>query len=135
MTDFSLRHGEAVALGVAVDTVYSALAHGLPGSDAERTLRCLAELGFSFDCPALDDVETLLAGMEEFRQHLGGRLTITLLRGVGQPIDVHDIDRRMMLVALERVADFGRSQQATAGLGSGGAARKCNPPPLRPKPR
>ena len=55
MTDSELRHGEAVAIGVAIDTVYSSLALGLPGADADRVLRCLADLGFALDHPALDD--------------------------------------------------------------------------------
>jgi 3-dehydroquinate synthase len=103
MTDFRLRHGEAVAIGVALDTVYSSLALGLPPSDADRVLRCLGDLGFTLAHPALDDVEGLLRGLEEFRQHLGGRLTVTMLRGVGDPVDVHEIDRDAMLAALRRI--------------------------------
>ena len=30
LSEFALRHGEAVAIGVAIDTVYSSLALGLP---------------------------------------------------------------------------------------------------------
>ena len=96
MTDFRLRHGEAVAIGVAIDTVYSSLALGLPRDDADRVLRCLVDLGFALGHPALRDVNALFEGLEEFRQHLGGRLTLTMLRGVGNPIDVHEIDDRLM---------------------------------------
>ena len=92
MTDFQLRHGEAVAIGVALDTLYSSLALGLPRGDAEAVLRCLQDLGFALDHPALDDEAGLLQGLEEFRQHLGGRLTLTMLRGIGDPIDVHEVD-------------------------------------------
>src|SRR5437764_57822 len=89
MTHFDLRHGEAVAIGVAVDTVYSSLALGLPPRDAQRVLRCLRDLGLPLDHPAPPDVETLFQGLEAFRQHLGGRLTLTMLRGIGDPTDVH----------------------------------------------
>lgn len=119
LTDFQLRHGEAVAIGVAVDAVYSSLVHGLPQSVAQRVLRCLTDLGFSFDHPALDDTETLFAGLEEFRQHLGGRLTLTMLRGVARPIDVHQIDRRRMCEAIRRVSRYAetpaRCTEAAAG--------------------
>ena len=106
MTEFQLRHGEAVGIGVAVDTVYSSLVHGLPTSDAERVLRCLADLGLPLDHPSLHDTDRLFAGLEEFRQHLGGRLTLTMLRGVGDPIDVHHVDESRMREAIETVAEF-----------------------------
>lgn len=104
MTDFELRHGEAVAIGVAVDSVYSSLAHGLPTKDADRVLQCLHGLGLLTDHPALHDTSRLFAGLEEFRQHLGGRLTVTMLSGIGQPLDVHEIDPQRMTAAIEHVA-------------------------------
>ncbi len=112
MSDFQVRHGEAVALGVAVDSVYSSLALGLPARDADRVLRCLSALGFALDHPALHDTEILFAGLEEFRQHLGGRLTLTMLRAVGDPVDIHEVDRDLMCAAIGRVARFVRSREA-----------------------
>ena len=109
MSDFELRHGEAVAIGVAIDTVYSSLALGLPRTDAERVLRCLADLGLPLDDPYLHDTQTLFDGLEEFRQHLGGRLTLTMLRGIGDPLDVHEIHRDLMQQAIDEVAEYARS--------------------------
>lgn len=107
MTNYSLRHGEAVAIGVAIDTVYSTLAFGLPQRDADRVLRCLTDLGFDLAHPILRDPAPLFDGLEEFRQHLGGRLTVTMLQGVGQPLDVHEIDHDLMRQAIERVSRSG----------------------------
>jgi len=104
MSNFQLRHGEAVAIGVAIDTVYSSLTLGLPRSDARRVLRCLTDLGLSFDDPYLHDTHTLFDGLEEFRQHLGGRLTLTMLRGIGRPLNVHEVDRDLMRRAIDTVA-------------------------------
>lgn len=109
MSQFSLRHGEAVAMGVAIDTVYASLALGLPANAAERVLACLTQLGFTLDHPQLGDAETLFAGLEEFRQHLGGQLTLTMLRGIGQPFDVHEVDRRLMGQAIDRVRSYART--------------------------
>jgi 3-dehydroquinate synthase len=103
LTQFELRHGEAVAIGVAIDTVYSSLVHGLPPDDAAAVLECLQRLGLLHDHPALDLVDELFAGLEEFRQHLGGRLTVTMLREIGQPIDVHQIDQAAMREAINHV--------------------------------
>ena len=55
---------------------------------------------------ALDDFDRVLEGLEEFRQHLGGRLTVTMLQGIGQPLDVHDIDLRAMSEAAKRLRDL-----------------------------
>lgn len=101
---FRLRHGEAVAIGLAIDSIYSSLKCGLPAPDSERILACLARLGFSFGAEELNDAEALLDGLEEFRQHLGGRLTITLLEGIGRPVDVHEIDAGAMREAVRLAA-------------------------------
>lgn len=114
MTDFALRHGEAVAIGLAIDTVYSSLVHGFPREQAQRVLGCLADLGFELHHSALANVKDLLDGLEEFRQHLGGRLTVTMLRGVGDPIDVHEVDAGRMLEAIERVVRFGERRAAAS---------------------
>jgi len=113
MTDFGLRHGEAVGIGVAVDTVYSSMVHGLPAQDADRVLHALARMGLPLDHAALHETDELFNGLEEFRQHLGGRLTVTMLRGVGDPIDVHQIDEVRMREAIETVAAFAREHCTT----------------------
>ncbi len=106
MSQFAVRHGEAVAIGVAIDSVYSALVHGLPSQDARKIIDCLRTLGFSLTAPDLANTDALFAGLEEFRQHLGGRLTLTMLKGVGQPIDVHEVDREKMRMAIAYVAQL-----------------------------
>ena len=116
ISDFKLRHGEAVAIGIAIDSVYSSLMHGLPEADALRVLRCLADLGFELDNPALSDSQELHAGLEEFRQHLGGRLTLTMLEGIGRPIDVHTVDRACISEAIRRVSAYGKQAAENAQL-------------------
>lgn len=106
MSDFQLRHGEAVAIGVAVDTVYSSLVYGLPSQDADRVLHCLTRLGLSLRSPCLHDTDRLFRGLEEFRQHLGGQLTLTMLRGVGQPVEAHEVDMERMRQAVRYVLAF-----------------------------
>lgn len=108
LSGFQLRHGEAVALGVALDSIYSSMRHGLPRADAYRVLQCLADLGFHLDHAALAQREALFAGLEEFRQHLGGELTLTMLRAVGSPLDVHEVDRAAMEEAIDELQTFAR---------------------------
>ncbi|MGC4031673.1 MAG: 3-dehydroquinate synthase [Tepidisphaeraceae bacterium] len=100
MTNFEVRHGEAVAIGLAIDCAYSRRVHGLPADREQQVRRCLADLGMTLHHPALANAEALLDGLEEFRQHLGGRLTITMLQNAGSPIDVHHVDRTAMREAI-----------------------------------
>jgi 3-dehydroquinate synthase len=105
MSNFDLRHGEAVAIGVAVDTVYSSLVHGLPAADADLVLLALERLGLLIDHPTLQRTDELFQGLEEFRQHLGGRLTVTMLEAIGRPINVHHVECSRMVEAIKIVVD------------------------------
>lgn len=105
MSDFALRHGEAVAIGVAVDTVYSSRVLGLPAQDAHRVLKCLRHMGFTLHHPILDEVEPIFRGLEEFRQHLGGRLTLTMLREIGRSCEIHTVDRDQMCRAISQLRE------------------------------
>ncbi len=118
MSQFELRHGEAVAIGVAVDTVYSSLVHGLPVEDADRVLLALERLGLLINHPTLLQTEELFLGLEEFRQHLGGRLTVTMLSAIGKPFDVHEVDRTRMKEAIQRVVDRVLSRPSKSGMSS-----------------
>jgi 3-dehydroquinate synthase len=100
-TQYTLRHGEAVAIGVAIDCIYSSLAYGFPSEAARKVCDCLRAIGITLWHPAIDPIDELLKGLEEFRQHLGGRLTVTMLKQVGQPVNVHEIDEEKMREAIE----------------------------------
>ncbi len=119
LTGFDTRHGEAVAVGVALDVVYSAMTGRLAGSDAERVVNLLERLGFALAHARLTD-PALFEGLEEFREHLGGRLTITLLEGIGQPFDAHEIDRTRMERAIEYLLNLrvrGQGSEFSRALG------------------
>lgn len=91
LTDFELRHGEAVAIGLALDVSYGCEIGMLPEKLTHDIHVVLEQFGFTLWHASLQD-ERLLDGLEEFREHLGGELTITLIRGVGEPVDVHEMD-------------------------------------------
>ncbi|XAM00322.1 3-dehydroquinate synthase [Phycisphaeraceae bacterium D3-23] len=105
ITHYEIKHGEAVALGLALDITYCELKGMLDEAAAQGIRDTLSTLGFDLYHPAMDDADALLAGLEEFREHLGGRLTITLIEGIGRPVDVHTIDRPVMAAALGRLRE------------------------------
>jgi 3-dehydroquinate synthase len=62
----------------------------------------------------MSDVATLCEGLEEFRQHLGGQLTITLLEGIGRPIDVHEMSCSLVEESVAYLREIGREHAARA---------------------
>ena len=89
LTNHHLRHGEAVAIGMALDARYSVLAGLLAAGQEERICALLEHLGFRLWHPALeatrpDGSRAIFEGLREFREHLGGELTVTLLAGIGR---------------------------------------------------
>lgn len=101
MTSYQLFHAPAVAVGLALDTLYSARAGLLEFSVVDRVLRVLAGLKLGIYHPALDWLDDhgrrrVLDGLDEFREHLGGELTVLLLENLGCGVDVHQIDEALL---------------------------------------
>jgi 3-dehydroquinate synthase len=95
LAKFNIRHGEAVAIGIALDTVYSHLTGRLSQEAMEQILTVIETLGLPITHPLLEvsgSDSPLLKGLEEFREHLGGKLTITLLQDIGKGEEVHEMD-------------------------------------------
>ncbi|RNC88601.1 MAG: 3-dehydroquinate synthase [Allomuricauda sp.] len=102
MTNYALRHGEAVAMGIALDVTYANLIGLIDDDLLNQILLAFEEIGFDLELPIKNDaaVDQLMLGVEEFREHLGGQLTITLIAGIGKKHDVHEIDAKKMRKAI-----------------------------------
>ncbi|MEO0537852.1 MAG: 3-dehydroquinate synthase [Cyanobacteria bacterium P01_A01_bin.123] len=99
LTHYDLRHGEAVAIGIALDSTYSYLTGLLAREDWQRICTTCQTLGFSLYVPELSNYlnqpehpDSLFRGLTEFREHLGGELTLMLLQGIGTGLEVHHVD-------------------------------------------
>jgi len=100
-----LRHGEAVAIGMALDTRYAQLSGLLDAESAGRVQKLIDALGLprwhaAFDLTDGEGAPRVFEGLEEFREHLGGELTVTMLRALGTGIELHEIDRALMQAAI-----------------------------------
>lgn len=107
LTDFKLRHGEAVAMGIALDSYYSCLSGRLPQEQLQRIVTVLRNVGFVLTHPLflIEDQESpLLKGLQEFREHLGGKLTIMLLCAIGQGEEVHHLDSNLLREASKQLS-------------------------------
>ncbi len=101
LTGYQLQHGPAVAIGLALDTLYSARSGRIEPADAARVLRVLDGLKLGTFHPALDWTDEngrrrVFDGLDEFREHLGGALTVLLLAGIGRGTDVHEMDEDIL---------------------------------------
>lgn len=106
LTGHSVRHGEAVAIGLALDARYSVLAGHLAAGEDARVHALLTALGLPTWHPTLETRDAdgryaVLRGLRDFREHLGGELTITLLAGVGRGIEVHEMDEGLIGQSIE----------------------------------
>lgn len=109
LSDFSVRHGEAVAMGIALDSTYSWLSGRLAEPDLHSIIHLLKKLGFQLSHPLLEfrnGHSPVLQGLQEFREHLGGRLTIMLLNGIGKGEEVHELETELIKRSNEWIQDY-----------------------------
>lgn len=99
-----LRHGEAVAIGMLLDARYAEQRGLLASAELTRIAELLRRLGLPGSHPALFRRSggrlELLAGLEDFREHLGGKLSVTLLRAVGVAEEVREMDEAVVEAAV-----------------------------------
>lgn len=101
MSNYRITHGEAVAVGLAIDALYAVKQGWLDASDGDALLSGLSDAGFTLWYPEMDrrlgdrKLE-LLGGLADFREHLGGELCVTYPDGIGRKQEVHEIDRALM---------------------------------------
>lgn len=111
---FKIGHGEAVAVGLAVDLIYSKRVGIISKDDCNRILNLIRSTGFNIYDPELSRIEAgrsvILQGLEEFREHLGGLLTITLVPEIGRKIEVNDMDETEILASIDELSTYNNAQ-------------------------
>ncbi len=108
LSEFRVSHGEAVAVGMAIDLIYARRVGLLPEPIAEHILGIIQRLGFALFEPIKQirgpsGRQDMLDGLEEFREHLGGRLTIPMIRAPGERLDVHEMDGPTVKAAFDEL--------------------------------
>jgi 3-dehydroquinate synthase len=104
MSGYALSHGDAVAIGLLLDCRYSNLMGWLDDASYARIRRALGALGLPMRHALFARSSELLDGLEEFREHLGGRLTLTMLDGIGRGREIHEVDHARMGAAMAELA-------------------------------
>ena len=106
LSSFRVSHGRAVAIGMAADLQYACLSGLLTAEDRDRILALMEQVGFRLWAGELLTTDAagkleVLRGLEEFREHLGGELCITLVTAPGEAREVHEMDGELVAGALE----------------------------------
>ena len=104
-----LSHGHAVAIGIALDALYAARTGRLPEKQALRLIATLRACGLPVYAPELSRTDrrgrlAVLAGLEEFRAHLGGELTLTLPAPLGARTEIHAVEPALMAACIADLA-------------------------------
>jgi len=102
VTQNELTHGEAVSIGLAIDLRCSVGLGLLDDKVATRAIELLQALGLPTAHVKLKE-DDLLNGIEEFRQHLGGQLTLLMLKDIGKPVEVHALDDHLVHQAISEL--------------------------------
>lgn len=105
LTNYEVRHGEAVGIGIALDVTYSYLKGMIKEEALQRVIHLMKVLGFTLYVPELKQ-EEILKGLSEFREHLGGELTIMLLEDIGKGVEVHEMDMALIRKAIRQLEIF-----------------------------
>jgi len=121
VTNHRLGHGEAVGVGIALDSTYSYLAGFLAEAAWRRIIHLLGALGVPVYDSAIeehlstpDHPDCVLRGLAEFQEHLGGRLTIMLLKDIGHPFDAHEIRTDLVVRSIEIIKSLEADRVASA---------------------
>ncbi len=92
-----ISHGEAVAIGIALDTCYSHRIGLLSAEERYAIMNALQKTGLPVWSGLLElrgdtgELE-ILKGLDDFQEHLGGALNVTLPTAIGRKTEVHEMD-------------------------------------------
>jgi 3-dehydroquinate synthase len=113
MSDFAISHGEAVASGVVLDSIYASKKSWITVEELASIRDGFRRSGFrlwfdEYNQREPDGSRTIFGGLRDFQEHLGGELTVTFPRGIGARHEVHEIDLALMEEALQVLEGFAR---------------------------
>lgn len=113
MSGFAISHGQAVATGVLLDSIYAEKKGWLTKEEMSSIGDGFRRSGFHLWFDELnqreaDGLRTIFGGLRDFQEHLGGELTVTFPRGLGARHEVHEIDLALMELALQELEAFAR---------------------------
>ncbi len=110
-----IKHGEAVAIGIAVDSFYSYKKNWLTQKEFLRIVNLLQELGFKIFSKYLlvksSGQFEILKGLNEFKEHLGGELSIAMLNCIGESHNISTIDSETIIQSFSWLEEYEKMEK------------------------
>ncbi len=111
LSGHAITHGQAVAIGIALDSYYAMRCELISERELARILAAICACGLRvwdelLESRAEDGTLAILAGIEEFREHLGGMINITLPQGIGAKVEVHKMDTHLITEGVSYLKNF-----------------------------
>lgn len=131
LTRGAVRHGEAVAIGVALDALYSQRSGLIGEADLDHILATLEAVGFRLYHEALEGMDVPRA-LAAFREHLGGELSVTLLERVGHGVERSRVDPELYRSCISALDAREREREVGHGWIEVPFERAGDPGPLFP---
>jgi 3-dehydroquinate synthase len=105
LSEHRIGHGQAVAMGIALDTCYANRMGMLTVREQDSIIDALETTGLPFWSDVLmrrnDSGELeILKGLDDFQEHLGGSLNVTLPTAIGRKTEVHEMDKSVIIEAI-----------------------------------
>lgn len=105
-TSYTMSHGEAVALGLLVESFISHSVGYLRASSLERIQKCILSYVSSFTLPKNISLQSLLENMHNDKKARQGKTRFVLLRDIGDPLSFHGeyctaVDDALLVNALD----------------------------------
>lgn len=109
MSNFAIGHGAAVAVGIALDSTYAMFKRLITPAEHDAIIGGLSDCGLPVWSPLLARAgrrgePDVLEGLEQFREHLGGRLCVTLPAPLGARRECHAMSRALIKKAIAFLA-------------------------------
>ena len=111
MSGNRLGHGQAVAIGIALDSCYAMLSGLISSAELKKILDAMTSAGLKIWDPLLQkkgrgDTSKILDGLVQFREHLGGRLSVTLPKSIGRKCEVSEMDSALISNAIQLLKEY-----------------------------
>ncbi len=106
MSGYEISHGSGVAIGIAIDTVIAYRLNLVTDTERDRIIKAMKTAGLPIFTPLLEKRDQdgsleVMEGLEEFREHIGGSLCITLPHGIGNRTDIRSLGRDLVEASID----------------------------------
>jgi 3-dehydroquinate synthase len=101
LSGFTLGHGQAIGIGIALDCYIASKLGLLSEAERDRIFKGFMDCGLSVWSPFLEKRDSsgklfIIEGLEEFREHLGGSLTLAMPNSLGHQCEINQLDEDLI---------------------------------------